>query len=536
MVKRMILVGLVSMVIGGLVWAVPSKMVVQGRYPAGAITSLGFSIGGSAWSETYDFNNPADTPFINNGVTIETATGIFTVYIGTKTEAQGGLPAAIFDGTERNLKVFINGSTTPFSTHKLVAVPYAYQANSLPGVTVSGGNVGIGTTGPGATLEVRGQIIGGFGAQTTVAAPGGALNWNNISNARSGSGYTLLYGNATHGPGPINKYFHPFSFEYNVNKNGTSSLTQFAIPYLRKADPDIDLYMRGRYADDATTWSPWRKILSENSSGNVGIGTTAPVSKLNINNGSLSIDGGTAGNQPANGARILVDAGVSTAHVLMKLRNNNVAALTVLGSGNVGIGTTAPGEKLSIVNGGQTINLATGANTSGYALNVGVNDDGVNFSTNSSSRGFNFKNAGRDLVEIQADGDVIIKNLSKGFVRSTETGRLYAEPFTSSRRFKKDIEPLGIDTNSVLKLEPVKFRYKKDNQASIGLIAEDVETVIPELVSYDEENKPLEVHYDKVSVYLLGVVKEQQRRMDEQQKELQDLKARIGAQEGRQTK
>ena len=188
------------------------------------------------------------------------------------------------------------------------------------------------------------------------------------------------------------------------------------------------------------------------------------------------------------------------------------------------------------MNGGQTINLATGANTSGYALNVGVNDDGVNFSTNSSSRGFNFKNAGRDLVEIQADGDVIIKNLSKGFVRSTETGRLYAEPFTSSRRFKKDIEPLGIDTNSVLKLEPVKFRYKKDNQASIGLIAEDVETVIPELVSYDEENKPLEVHYDKVSVYLLGVVKEQQRRMDEQQKELQDLKARIGAQEGRQTK
>ena len=343
MVKRMVLVGLVSMVVGGLAWAVPSRMVVQGRYPVGPINSLKFSItninGTTIWQE-----DPYGST--DDGVTIETATGIFTVYIGTKTEAQGGLPAAIFDGTERNLKVFINGSTTPFSTHKLVAVPYAYQANSLPGVTVSGGNVGIGTTGPGATLEVRGQIIGGFGAQTTVAAPGGALNWNNISNARSGSGYTLLYGNATHGPGPINKYFHPFSFEYNVNKNGTSSLTQFAIPYLRKADPDIDLYMRGRYANDATTWSPWRKILSENSSGNVGIGTTAPVSKLNINNGSLSIDGGTAGNQPANGARILVDAGVSTAHVLMKLRNNNVAALTVLGSGNVEIGRASCRERV----------------------------------------------------------------------------------------------------------------------------------------------------------------------------------------------
>ncbi len=135
----------------------------------------------------------------------------------------------------------------------------------------SSGNVGIGTTSPGAKLDVRGQVIGGFGAQTTA----GVQDWNDISNARSGSGHTLLLGSHANGPG--GSYYHPFSFEYS-SKTGTGNMTQFAIPY-HSTGQNAGIYFRTRYSN---TWQNWSKILSENTSGNVGIGTTSPTQKLDV--------------------------------------------------------------------------------------------------------------------------------------------------------------------------------------------------------------------------------------------------------------
>ena len=113
------------------------------------------------------------------------------------------------------------------------------------------GNVGIGTMSPGASLDVRGQIIGGFGAQTT----GGTKDWNDTSNTRSGNGYTLLEGNASNGPGP-STYFHAFNFEYS-SKDGSGNITQFAIPYGAASNVSQGVYMRGRYSG---SWSSWKRI------------------------------------------------------------------------------------------------------------------------------------------------------------------------------------------------------------------------------------------------------------------------------------
>jgi len=108
------------------------------------------------------------------------------------------------------------------------------------------GNVGIGTTAPDTKLEVNGQITGGFGAETT----GGVTNWNDSTNARPGSGRTLLLGTDTNGPGP-NAYFHAFSLEYN-SKDGSGNMTQFAIGYISNL-----VYMRYRYEG---TWSSWTQL------------------------------------------------------------------------------------------------------------------------------------------------------------------------------------------------------------------------------------------------------------------------------------
>jgi hypothetical protein len=133
------------------------------------------------------------------------------------------------------------------------------------------GNIGIGTIDPTSKLEVNGQIEGGFGAMTT----GGTLNWNDASNARSGSGYSLLMGNASNGPGP-SVYFHPFSFEYS-SKDGTGNMTQFAIPY--GVSGEGSLYMRSRYSG---TWTAWSQILSEDENGRVGINRASPSQALHV--------------------------------------------------------------------------------------------------------------------------------------------------------------------------------------------------------------------------------------------------------------
>lgn len=90
------------------------------------------------------------------------------------------------------------------------------------------------------------------------------MDWNDATNACGGCGYTLLLGNAANGPGPA-VYYHPFGFEYST-KNGTGTLTQFAIPYGYAPGMDSNIFMRGRYDD---SWTAWVKIVSENLSGDI---------------------------------------------------------------------------------------------------------------------------------------------------------------------------------------------------------------------------------------------------------------------------
>jgi hypothetical protein len=79
---------------------------------------------------------------------------------------------------------------------------------------------------------------------------------------------------------------------------------------------------------------------------------------------------------------------------------------------------------------------------------------------------------------------------------------------SSSRRYKTNIETLHTETDSVLNLRPVRFEYKETGQKDIGLIAEEVEKISPDLVVYDGLDRPDAVKYDRISLYLIGVVKE----------------------------
>lgn len=93
--------------------------------------------------------------------------------------------------------------------------------------------------------------LGAVGAMTT----SGVLDWNDISNAKSGSGLTLLQGNALNGPGG-SPFYHVFNFEFN-QKDGTGNLTQLAIPYqlsFGDTNPNKAIHVRIRFGGVWTQW------------------------------------------------------------------------------------------------------------------------------------------------------------------------------------------------------------------------------------------------------------------------------------------
>jgi hypothetical protein len=187
---------------------------------------------------------------------------------------------------------------------------FSTSGNSERMRITSGGNVGIGTTSPSEKLRVSGT----FASNALWTTSGGISQWGNYPTAYGGltwdSGYATVY--ATGGN------------SLNLAANGAS--------------PDMTI----------------------DASGNVGIGTTSPASKLDVV-GSGAYDGAirvrsTSTNTPA--AVLGVDA-VSSADGYVgtinnwpfQIRTNDVGRIHIDTSGNVGIGTTSPSTKLE-VNGG----------------------------------------------------------------------------------------------------------------------------------------------------------------------------------------
>ena len=86
-------------------------------------------------------------------------------------------------------------------------------------------------------------------------------------------------------------------------------------------------------------------------------------------------------------------------------------------------------------------------------------------------------------------------------------------------------------SEALFALKPVTFRYKKEidpaGTSQFGLVAEEVEKVNPDLVVRDKEGKPYSVRYDQVNAMLLNEFLKAHRRMEEQDKRIEELTAQL---------
>jgi hypothetical protein len=90
----------------------------------------------------------------------------------------------------------------------------------------------------------------------------------------------------------------------------------------------------------------------------------------------------------------------------------------------------------------------------------------------------------------------------------------------SSKRFKTNVHDMGCASNPIMELRPVTFTYAKTSHIQFGLIAEEVEQVMPELVGLDDEDKPFSVKYHDLPALLLN-------ELQKQAKVIEDLKDRL---------
>jgi hypothetical protein len=108
-------------------------------------------------------------------------------------------------------------------------------------------------------------------------------------------------------------------------------------------------------------------------------------------------------------------------------------------------------------------------------------------------------------------------------------GTTLADSWTtrSSRRFKTNIQPLIGALEKVTQLQGVSYDRKEDGKHEIGVVAEDVEQIVPEIVARDPETREVQgVDYARVSALLIEAIKAQQA-------EIQQLRAliqRVGTQ------
>jgi hypothetical protein len=85
----------------------------------------------------------------------------------------------------------------------------------------------------------------------------------------------------------------------------------------------------------------------------------------------------------------------------------------------------------------------------------------------------------------------------------------------SSKRWKNNIKPIEGALDKVKQLRGVTFNWKSNGEHDIGMIAEEVGKVLPELVEYEENGVDAKsLDYARLAALLIEAVKEQQKEID----------------------
>ena len=183
--------------------------------------------------------------------------------------------------------------------------------------------------------------------------------------------------------------------------------------------------------------------------------------------------------------------------------SGNVTGTGTLATVNANVGTFGSGGAIPTI----TVNakgLITGVTTTAVTSGTTITND----TTTNASRFLTFTSATSGSISaVDVSTSKLIYNPSTGAVSATDFNS------TSDINLKENIKIIENPIEKVSQLNGVSFDWKDNHQSSAGVIAQDVEKVLPEIIRENDGSKS--VNYNGLIGLLIEAIKEQQKQIDE---------------------
>ena len=261
--------------------------------------------------------------------------------------------------------------------------------------------------------------------------------------------------------------------------------------------------------------SPTNYIWRDHSASVLYLGSSSAVatlrSTLNLNNEAITnINWGASDDGSGSGLDADTVDGINSAGFIRSNANDNVAGHT----------EWQDNYQIRLGNGADFRMWHTGSDTRFRSYNHGQE---------LRIQGENSGGTTRNLI--RADPDNWVRLFYSGNLRleTTSSGvESNAFFYSSDERLKTNFTEYDQGLSEVLELEPQYYYWKDDidKTKQIGLTAQEVQKIIPELVREDEEGY-LSIDYGSLTPLLINAVKDQQELIEEQEREIKENKQEL---------
>ena len=459
--------------------------------------------------------------------------------------------------------------TNELRVGSIANIPFTFYQNGSEQMRLTSTGLGIGTSSPGSqNAAARQLVVGNTSANNgitilTGTANDGVLNFNDGDNTSlrgyliyehstdalrfgtSGSEQMRLDSSGNLGIGtssPAYKLDVLADASTGANNSATGSITRFRNIYTRSransagisgglyagqlfhvsGGAEFEIYNADNYPLVFGTNATERMRLD--SSGNLGIGTSSPATKLHIDQGASDANGITVAHLNQTSSQVNIGIGYVTAGRPFVGTNTSSNPLEIgTRAATPTIFVTDSAERARIDSSG---NLLVGTTSSTNTASTGsrLYSDGAVWSTMSAST-----DGGGSAWLLYSTG----ASANRFYVGLG--GTVYATNTTisaiSDQRFKENIQDLDVGLDKIMALKPRKFDWKagkgKDIKGDRGFIAQEFEQVFPDLIDEWKDPAPEgEAPYKSVRQDLIPVLV---KAMQEQQALITDLRARVAA-------
>ncbi len=407
------------------------------------------------------------------------------------------------------------------ASHIFYAGASATASNELMRIQ-GNGNVGIGSSAFDVTSPEKLLLDAGTGTYTALLAKGNINNYfqinikNSSAGAQSSSDLVATANNGTESTDFVDLGINGSGYVY---QSGNPIETGKANDgYLLSSGNDFYIVNNNATKDMiflAGGTAPTNEAMRITASEKVGIGTATPSELLHV---------------------VLPTGSGPTVTNVMTVETNNATASATSNVPNISFARQVPTFAAASTYPGTAISF--GFRTSGTLNNFAQLQTSSNPTTSrlsfySRTGMTNANPATGTLAEnMYLDGTALnVKNLAGGATTLSvdASGNIIRTP--SDARLKRNVENIQSPLGKVMQLRGVTYNWidtaKMGTQREMGFLAQELEKVVPEVVSSGGEYKS--VNYPVLTALLTEAVKEQQTEIDNLKKEISELKEAVKA-------